>query len=81
VFVALVIRHAKRVCRIILLIVACPAFFLHYPINDSVFEKKKVVEYKIRFYFVYRYFSFYEELNEMILNVPKSSCKGHSCQI
>jgi len=42
VFAAIVILHALRMCSIIFSSVACLSvnIFPHYPINDTIFEKK-----------------------------------------
>jgi len=50
VFVALVTQHAMRMRLIVICGLGCPKiFFLHYLINGTIFEKKKLLNIKCVF--------------------------------
>ena len=74
VFAALGTEHSMRMRRILLSSVACPAVqyisTLSHKRNDFRKKKKKVIEYKMCFDFLYKFcmkhVSFYEELSQIL---------------
>jgi hypothetical protein len=83
VFVALVIQHSKRKCRIILSSVASLSLpnFPHYEISGRITaKKKKVIELKTCFDFPYnfclKHFSFWKIIQlDIITDMHRTSCK------
>jgi len=55
--VALFIQHAMHMCCMIFISVASlpVPFFPHYPINGTIFRKKKIIEHEMCFDFVYNF--------------------------
>ena len=66
--VALVIQHAKRMLRIILSSVACPAV-PNYSTHKLHVSRKKLFKIEFVFWFLYNFcleqFSFLEEISEL----------------
>jgi len=53
VFVALGIQDARRMHQMIICgLYGCKIFFSFYPINETIFEKKKVIEHEMLFRFL-----------------------------
>jgi hypothetical protein len=85
-FVTIVIQHAKRMRRVILSSVSCPALsiFQHYPINGTIFGKSYWIQngcYDFLSNFCQKYCSFSEEFSDIVINVYGSPSSRYFWQI